>query len=189
MDQRFKQRLVGAVVLVALAIIFVPMLLSGPVQQTRVDIELDMPAAPERQAVPDLPDPDLLETPEPGADLADEPVPSNEAEVPDAGTVPEPAAEAAPEDDESVADSSAGSEPGTAGFFVQVGAFGSAENAERLADQLRADGFEMRVVEDDQTGQISHRVQAGPYGGRDEAERQAQTLADQHALPGFIIEP
>lgn len=169
MDQRFKQRLIGAIVLVALAIIFVPMLLSGPVQQTRVDIELDMPDAPEREEVPALPEADLLEDP---------PEAPSEAPAPEDVVTSEPV----PETDESVPEA----EPA---FFVQVGAFGSRENAEGLAARLRDDGFGMRLVEEGGDGQVSYRVQAGPYDDRAEAEEQAQALADQHELPGFIIEP
>ncbi|MBS3785374.1 MAG: SPOR domain-containing protein [Gammaproteobacteria bacterium] len=62
MDKRFKQRLAGAVVLVALGVIFIPMLLSGPVQQTRVDIELDIPPEPTTPAVPELPDVSMSES-------------------------------------------------------------------------------------------------------------------------------
>ncbi|MDR9454783.1 MAG: SPOR domain-containing protein [Spiribacter sp.] len=177
MDQRFKQRLIGAIVLVALAIIFVPMLLSGPVQQTRVDIELDMPDAPEREEVPALPEADLLEDPpEAPSEAPPEELPEDAA--PEDVVTSEPA----PEADESVPEA----EPA---FFVQVGAFGSRENAEGLAARLRDDGFGMRLVEEGGDGQVSYRVQAGPYDDRAEAEEQAQALADQHELPGFIIEP
>ncbi|AGM41381.1 Sporulation domain-containing protein [Spiribacter salinus M19-40] len=169
MDQRFKQRLIGAIVLVALAIIFVPMLLSGPVQQTRVDIELDMPDAPEREEVPALPEADLLE--DPPEELPEDAAPEDVV-----------TSEPVPETDESVPEA----EPA---FFVQVGAFGSRENAEGLAARLRDDGFGMRLVEEGGDGQVSYRVQAGPYDDRAEAEEQAQALADQHELPGFIIEP
>ena len=180
MDQRFKQRLIGAIVLVALAIIFVPMLLSGPVQQTRVDIELDMPDAPVQEDVPMLPDADLLEDPEPDEAITRAPAAEAEPEPEPDEPLPEAAPEPEPSDEAATADSA---------FFVQVGAFGSDENAERLAGRLRDDGFAMRVLEESGAGQVSHRVQAGPYDSRAEAEAQAQALADQHELPGFIIEP
>ncbi|HPW12529.1 MAG TPA: SPOR domain-containing protein [Thermomonas sp.] len=47
MDTSLKQRLVGAVVLVALAVIFLPMLVKGPAPESGVsDVALDVPAEP-----------------------------------------------------------------------------------------------------------------------------------------------
>jgi cell division septation protein DedD len=47
MDTSLKQRLVGAVVLVALAVIFLPMLVKGPAPDSGVsDVALDVPAEP-----------------------------------------------------------------------------------------------------------------------------------------------
>src|SRR5690349_3137346 len=50
MDLSLKQRLLGAIVLIALAIIFVPMFLSGPApQQTSETVNLAIPPAPDRE--------------------------------------------------------------------------------------------------------------------------------------------
>src|SRR6478672_8405990 len=48
MDSRLKQRLVGAAVLVALAVIFLPMLVQGPAPDSgAADVPLSMPGTPE----------------------------------------------------------------------------------------------------------------------------------------------
>src|SRR4051812_4875596 len=50
MDLSLKQRLLGAIVLIALAVIFVPMLLSGPApQQGSETVNLAIPPAPDRE--------------------------------------------------------------------------------------------------------------------------------------------
>src|SRR5690349_10607015 len=50
MDSALKQRLLGAAVLIALAIIFVPMFLSNtPQQAENTTLNLDIPKAPERK--------------------------------------------------------------------------------------------------------------------------------------------
>ena len=50
MDSALKQRLLGAAVLIALAVIFVPMFLSGPApQQTSETVNLAIPPAPDRE--------------------------------------------------------------------------------------------------------------------------------------------
>ena len=50
MDSALKQRLIGAAVLVALAMIFLPMLLKGPdvAEPDAAQVPLDMPAAPDQ---------------------------------------------------------------------------------------------------------------------------------------------
>ncbi len=50
MEPALKQRLLGAVVLIALAVIFVPMLLSGPgPKQASETVDLEIPPAPDRE--------------------------------------------------------------------------------------------------------------------------------------------
>ena len=47
MDTRLKQRLIGAAVLIALAVIFLPMLVQGPAPGSGVsDVPLDVPGEP-----------------------------------------------------------------------------------------------------------------------------------------------
>lgn len=178
----------GAVVLVALAVIFLPMLLSGPVERTRVDIALDMPPEPTVDAAPTLPTADQFADDRPEAALANQPPPTDLDQLTDEPTEPQtlevrPETETEPEPQPEPATEP---EPAPeAGFYVQVGAFGSAENAERLAVQLRDDDLSVRVV--DESG--AHRVQVGPIDTRAGAERMSQRLAEAYELPGFIIEP
>ncbi|AGY92403.1 hypothetical protein SPICUR_07200 [Spiribacter curvatus] len=170
MEQRVKQRLVGAVVLVALGVIFLPMLLSGPVERTRVDIQLDMPAEPTLEAAPALPEDSAVESSQPGQSLADQPALGGDGAVPDPAPAPV--------------------RPDTgADVYVQVGAFGSLENARRLANRLTDNDLDVRIAEDDREDRLPYRVQVGPLDGRAAAERMAQRLADGFGLPGFIVEP
>jgi len=186
-EQRSKQRLIGAVVLVALGVIFLPMLLSGPVEQTRVDIDLDMPSAPEVPPQPELPSAESMATPEPGSALDDDARPDPEALISE--EVPEPTAEP-PAGESPEADApSAPANDASDGVFVQVGAFQSRENAQRLVDELQGDDFPARLVEAEGQDGTNHRVQAGPFADRSAAETAAQALADRYGLAGFIIEP
>lgn len=82
LDKAYKQRMVGALVLVALAVIFLPMLFSRQDEQRQVSV--DAPAAPQAPVVPQV-QMESVAVPEPQA-LPQEPVPTDE----------EVAAEAAP---------------------------------------------------------------------------------------------
>src|SRR6476469_7178421 len=89
MDSRLKQRLVGAAVLVALAVIFLPMLVQGPAPDSGVsDVPLSMPDAPAgNYETRDLP----LVTPGTAPDggalvMSSTPPPAGGAPLPDADT-------------------------------------------------------------------------------------------------------
>ena len=75
LDSAYKQRMVGALVLVALAVIFLPMLFSRQDEQRQVVVEA--PAAPQAPAVPQV-QVEPVVVPEPQALPEEEPVPSEE---------------------------------------------------------------------------------------------------------------
>ncbi|WP_137807444.1 SPOR domain-containing protein [Pseudomonas sp. G(2018)] len=87
LDKAYKQRMVGALVLVALAVIFLPMLFSRQDEQRQVTVEA--PAAPQAPAMPQV-QVEPVVVPEPQA-LPQEPVPSDDDIAQDV-----PAAPAAP---------------------------------------------------------------------------------------------
>ncbi|AZO87029.1 cell division protein [Stutzerimonas stutzeri] len=94
LDKAYKQRMVGALVLVALAVIFLPMLFSRQDEQRQVTVEA--PAAPQAPALPQV-QVEPVVVPEPQA-LPQEPVPSDdeiaqqESVVPAVPVAPAPAA-------------------------------------------------------------------------------------------------
>lgn len=55
-------------------------------------------------------------------------------------------------------------------FFVQVGAFTRAEDAEQQRARLAMLGYAAKVTEREQSGRTVFRVRAGPYESRDEAD-------------------
>src|SRR5438045_1567780 len=93
LDKAYKQRMVGALVLVALAVIFLPMLFSRQDEQRQVTVEA--PAAPQAHAMPQV-QVEPVVVPEPQA-LPQEPVPSDEEIAQQESAVPTaPVAPAAP---------------------------------------------------------------------------------------------
>ena len=191
MEPALKQRLVGAAVLVALAVIFLPMLVQGPAPESGVaDVPLDAPKAPQGEfETRDLPlvAPDAA--PADGA-LGMQPAPAVTAN-PDAADLasaaPAPAATqvvSAPIRDNAAAttqplpesrpvEAPAAMFPApTAGgnYAVNVGSYSSAASADALVASLRSAqlaGFREAATVDGKTVQ---RVRVGPFATRPQAE-------------------
>lgn len=154
MDSSLKQRLVGAIVLIALAVIFLPMLVKGPAPDSGVaDVPLDIPAEPRgdgERVTRDLP---LIE---PGA-------------APAGGAVGMPVA----------TPGAADSEPAQGGLFpavaagdyaVSFGTYASATDADKVIAALRSaelPGYREAVQ---LSGREAQRVRIGPFADRAVAE-------------------
>lgn len=189
MQQRLKQRLVGAVVLVALAVIFVPMLLTGPVERAATDVPIEIPprpliAAPSEATAPESEAPGVAApaTPSRPIEIASEPAPAESApaEPPAQGSV---APVVAP--NEPAGKSTAPSE--LASWAVQVGSFGSEANAIGLRDKLRGKGFPAYVDAIDGKARTFYRVRIGPMIQRAEAEQLQSRLAAEEKLKGLVV--
>ena len=57
-------------------------------------------------------------------------------------------------------------------YFVQVGAYSKAEDAEQQRAKLAMSGLRATVSERDQNGRTVHRVRLGPFDRKDEADAQ-----------------
>ena len=55
-------------------------------------------------------------------------------------------------------------------YFVQVGAFSKAEDAEQQRAKLAMLGYSAKITEREQQGRMMYRVRLGPYQVKDEAE-------------------
>lgn len=161
MEPALKQRVVGAAVLVALAVIFLPMLVKGPAPASGIsDVPLELPEAPQGEfETRELP----LVTP--GA-------------APTSGVV---GMEAGDGDDAAEVAASAGPAPlanegllpaATAGgdYAVSFGRYATAADADRVVAALRdaqLPGFQEAMTDN---GRTLYRVRVGPYATRANAE-------------------
>ena len=184
MDPGLKQRLVGAAVLVALAVIFLPMLVQGPAPDSGVsDVPLTMPDAPQGEyETRDLPLVTPGNAPDGGAVGMDSGQPAASAsqalplEGSDAASAAEPL-EATPAGAPLPADSGAtgGNQmfpAATAGgdYAVSFGSFTTTAAADAVVGSLRASqlpGYREAAQVD---GKAVQRVRIGPYATRAEAE-------------------
>jgi DedD protein len=193
MDFLLKQRLVGAVVLVALGVIFIPMLLEGP-DQTLVP---EMEALPEpidrqlSQPLDDFPAPDAIPLePQESVVLGDpEPEPTEENTPEEAA--PPPAAKTDRQEEPLSplpAPEEKTSQPGPLGsWVVQAGSFSSEQNALRLRDKLREAGFVTQVEKARVGGKSHYRVRVGPFLERADAEKSQKRLLAKHSIKGRVL--
>lgn len=185
MDQKLKQRLVGAVVLISLAVIFIPVILEGPDDEWTPRVqEIPVPPQIEYQAEVELPVPDELPTPAP------EPTAAAEALSPEAQTAdipPPPAEQSAPVRPEPVAEPPPAKAEAPAGSWViQVGSFSQQLNASGLRDRLKKTGYNSRLQEITAGSGKAWRVLVGPFETRAAAEKQRDRITSQHHMKGLV---
>ena len=209
LDKAYKQRMVGALVLVALAVIFLPMLFSRQDEQRQVTVEA--PAAPQAPVMPQV-QVEPVAVPEPQA-LPQEPVPSDdeiaqqESAVPAVPVAPTPAPAAKPAAPAPVPalaakPATAPAQPITAApgkpdttqsrvdanglsvsWSVQLASLSSRESAEKLQKTLRSQGYNAYI----RTADGKNRVFVGPLIERAEADRLRDLLNRQQNLKGFVV--
>lgn len=154
MDTALKQRLLGAAVLVALAVTFLPMLVMDPAPESGAsDVPLRVPPSPAAD----------IETHE--LPLVEPATPAGPAVAP--ATTPPDTAAAAPE-----AASSAMFPAATAGgdYAVSFGSYATAADAARVAGALRASQLPGYVEAVPAGARTLHRVRIGPYATQADAE-------------------
>jgi DedD protein len=192
MDSRAKQRLTGAVILVALFVLLVPELLTGPreahppaddgseagLREYTIDLDSQgqgpaTPVAPDNSSValPPVAAPMNPELAQPGEAATREtaPAPATNPMAPvasPAAPVPTPVAPR-PTSQQRAA-------PGT--FVVQLGSFASRANADGLVRDMIARGFTAFVAPITSNGRELFRVRVGPVRDRAAAEALAAEL-------------
>jgi len=207
MDHKLKQRLTGAIVLVALAVIFVPIILEGPdddwtprshsiPEQPQMDyrasMELELPGATPAEEQPSgsvITKALSLQEAVPAADqppqVEQQPAPVPE-KAPVVVTAPpkrvKPAPAPVPPKAKKVA------EPPIKGWFVQVGSFGQEINASGLRDRLKSAGYDARLQKVSIGKGYAYRVLVGPSSSRAGAEKTAARLKSGQQLAGMVIE-
>ncbi len=178
LDKGLKQRMVGALVLVALAVIFLPMLFSRPDEQRQVVVDApvmpSMPAMPEQSVVP-------VEVPEP--EPIPEPPQSPQAEAELAAVPAEPVVAAPPQAESAKPVSHLDANSLPVSWSVQLASLSSRERAIELQQRLRAQGYNAYVRSVDGM----NRVFVGPVIERAEANRLRDQLNRQQKLNGFIV--
>lgn len=205
LDKVVKQRMVGALVLVALAVIFLPMLFTREDELRQVQVEAPaapaVPALPQVQvepvAVPEpqvIPDETLAAQPPsaPSTPIAPAPAPVVEptpapapAAAPAQPATPAPASKPVATPPKAVATAPAKVDGNglPVSWSVQLASLSNRANAENLQKTLRSQGYNAYIRAADGT----NRVFVGPLIERAEAERLRDVINRQQKLKGFVV--
>jgi DedD protein len=212
MEEPLKARLIGASILVVLAVALVPELLSGPKQSAPGDatpgspkgtrtVTIDLGGAvaagaklePRPDVAPTPTTPQALptvETPEPApvpaakqATTAEESAPTEDTPPPEAVTVATPKPAPVPAPKQAEVPAAASA---NGGYSVQVGAFGSDATARKLVNDLKADGLPAYIAPLSKSGKTLHRVRVGPTADRAAADKLAAKLKAR-GLPVSVV--
>ncbi|MFA5529677.1 MAG: SPOR domain-containing protein [Thiohalomonadaceae bacterium] len=192
MNEQLKKRLTGAVVLVALVVIFVPMLLDGDDDEGMSSFGSNIPERPDQtfQSI-EIP----LQLPAQPASAPQRVVESvQQAQAHEAAQrTPAPEvtavlATAPPVQQQAAAPAPAPVERGPESWVVQLGSFGSAVNAMALRDKARGKGFTAFVeqVKVD-NGSLAYRVRVGPELKRENAEARKAEIRNSLGIEAVVM--
>lgn len=195
MDRALKERIIGATVLVIFAVLIVPVFLDGPSTDTGMTRErVALPGQSEQntrqqtivltrdrtEPVPQASRPKVQAEPPPKV------VKEPSVPVPDRAVVTDKPAESKPAatrtevaSSNKTADKSQTKSPvesATGMWAVQMGSFSNKANAERLATNLRKEGFAAFLSQLKTSSGELHRVRIGPQKDRSSAESIAMQL-------------
>ena len=195
MDQNLKNRLVGIIVIFALAVVFLPMILDG--SGVRKDkLEVIIPPQPLVSANPEF-DTRVIELNSSVDELTDleprfvdENSPENKIERPNSPepgtkTVTEPAvAETKPESESKTKVASSGGDS----WVLQVGSFMDRGKALAQRDKLRKSNIAAVFIEQFNTdSKASYRVRLGPFVNRDQTRVAQNKIKAKHDIDGIIM--
>ena len=182
MDKQLKQRLVGAVVLVSLGVIFIPALLDGSGYKSRHGRSIEIPDEPKFAPLTQL-EVEKIKTPiEIRKELStrpskprSEPIKSNKV------------AEKTPPKISTKKLIKTKPDGPIQAWALQVGTFGEEANALVLQDKLRADKHPAYVSEAKVDGKQQFKVRVGPIIDKQRVEKLKASIKKKHNLDGYVM--
>ena len=193
MEERIKQRLVGASVLVALAVIFIPIILEGPEEEFG-PWGTKLPKPPGQELTGEI---EPLKLPEHGASepvrriVLDTTQPSDRDKkqndkVATKHKVAKPAGASKDKQGSSPGSGPAAVDKGLQAWVVQVASFHEEGNAVRLRDRLRKMGYTTFVEQLSSNPGSMFRVRVGPELKRSDAQSIRDRVAAELKLDGLV---
>ncbi|MGB8633909.1 MAG: SPOR domain-containing protein [Rhodanobacteraceae bacterium] len=185
-----KQRLLGAAVLIALAVVFVPMFFPGaPPKPESDNVSLEIPAEPGSELksqvfqldVPAQSDAQSAQSAPTAAASAPVPVPTQAQAPAVSQSAPVPETAAAPAEAENKPATPVGTAAATR-FAISLGVFANTGNADSRLAKAKLLGYPAYMETVQISGKPAHAVRVGPFDGRAAAE--AARLRLKAEMPG-----
>ncbi len=183
MDRSLKERVIGASVLVALAVWLIPWVLDGPVPDAEsgaAQALADERSAPLRTRTIRLDNRQNTSAQSDTPDIPAFPTPQDSEEVArvtiEASAGAQSEAPAAPVPMRTTAEVEVEAGPG---WLVQVASFGDEENARQVAGRLVEAGYTARLYPHRSGGNLMYRVRVGPEPSREGADEIASSLRNR----------
>lgn len=160
MEAPLQQRIVGAIVLVTLGVIFIPALLDGSGYRSRQVQDIEIKEKPE---FPPLTQKKVKPIPTPLAINKQEQVKVHKADPVQSHKKP------------------------IKSFALQVGTFSRNENAEKMRDEMRKAGYPAYVHKSTSKGKTSYKVRVGPELEHSVLEKIKSDLKKSRKIDGYIV--
>lgn len=173
MDSTLKYRIVGAAVLLSLAVIFIPMILDGSGKESVTTIDMEIP-----------PEPTLVFSDE-IEERVQTPAPEHTSEV--KNTQPEDIQVDVKNNIVPEVVVNKDIKPELLSWVVQVGAFGEKEKAVAMQKNLVDAGFDALVEVGKNNGKDYYRVKAGPVISQDQAVELKDNLQKKLKLESAFV--
>ncbi|XOZ34249.1 SPOR domain-containing protein [Halomonadaceae bacterium KBTZ08] len=177
----FKQRIIGALIIVCLAVIFLPMLFDEP-HQARKEQVLEVPAKPEMEPVT-IEQPQEPDTPPDSGDGPEIPMAND-------GRIERDEGPATSQDDSEPVPQVQQEEDGAlrGAWLVRLGSFSKRNNALGLRDRVREHGMDAHSQTVDTDNGTYTRVFAGPFVDKEQAQSARKQLEAEFNLKAMVIE-
>ncbi len=213
MERQLKQRVVGAALLVAFGVIFIPLFLDNDALDAVVPPAVDIPPPPDTP--PDGAEPldaatiDTLgrsidaplaapaapagsgasaaaQVPELVEEVIAATAPEESPPAPPAPPAPPLAPVVKPPPSTPPAPAEAGNDPTVSGWAIQLGSFASEDNARRLLERLRGAGYTAYLEKHREGSSTVFKVRVGPERQRAAAEQLRDRLEREFATKGML---
>ena len=203
-----KHRIVGAIIIVALVVIFVPMILNqrepppdiravsepsarGEIADTRVMVTPVVPEEPKADGAGESASnaiaPAADSTPKPESPpIAPAEKPAAVKKPPATSTNGKAAATTAAPVNGKTAKASTSTEKITKGWIVQVGSFSNKENAMHLRSKLSSHGHTVHTETVTIAGKKATRLRVGPFRDKGEAEKVQAQIRKETGVQGLV---
>lgn len=202
MERRLKERLIGAAVLVLLAVIFIPMLLNDNTQYNSEITGSNIPERPSDEFNTRIIPLDKSETPqqetpqaavetgvkESAPTVAPSLEPATQVSAPDT-TQAQPHTPPSPVTTEQRTEATVPQDKamGVRAWIVQLGSFSSEKNAQELNTKLRGKGYTAFVEPLKQKSGVIYRVRVGPELLRSDADKVRDKIKKSMQMDGLVI--